>query len=171
MTSRDDLRIGDAEREAAVTALREHYAQGRLTHEELDDRIERTLSARTGRDLALTAADLPDLYGSRSEDDGGAPGWAGPGWTGAGHGGHGHREYRRRGHGRSRMAAHPASWHHRGMGRRGGPPAFPLFLLVLVAVVAIAGLGALKFVFLAWLVMGVVGMAHRRRGRLHRPGA
>lgn len=68
MTSRDDLRIGDAERDAVMTALREHYAQGRLTHEELDERLELTLSARTGRELALAGADLPDLHGSHSED-------------------------------------------------------------------------------------------------------
>ncbi|GAA3508873.1 putative membrane protein [Streptosporangium album] len=161
MTSREDLRIGDAEREAAMTALREHYAQGRLTHEELDERIERTLSARTGRDLALAAADLPDLYGSGPQDDGDAHGPRGRahGWAGEWHGGHG-----RRGYGRIRMGAHPASWHHHGMGRRGGPPGFPLVLLALVATVAIAGFGALKFVFLAWLVMGVVGVLRHRRG-------
>ncbi|MFC7649612.1 DUF1707 domain-containing protein [Streptosporangium lutulentum] len=68
MTARDDLRIGDAEREAVMTALREHYAQGRLTHEELDERLELALSSRTGRELALVGADLPDLYGSHPED-------------------------------------------------------------------------------------------------------
>ncbi|MEV7006260.1 DUF1707 domain-containing protein [Streptosporangium sp. NPDC051022] len=67
MTFPDDLRIGDAERDAAMAALREHYAQGRLTHEELDERLELVLSARTGRDLAPAFADLPDLYGSRAD--------------------------------------------------------------------------------------------------------
>ena len=33
-----ELRIGDAEREAAVTALGEHYAAGRLTKDEYDER-------------------------------------------------------------------------------------------------------------------------------------
>ena len=42
-----ELRIGDAEREAAVTALGEHYAAGRLTKEEYDERAERAWAART----------------------------------------------------------------------------------------------------------------------------
>ncbi|GIH90708.1 DUF1707 domain-containing protein [Planobispora siamensis] len=60
----DDLRIGDAEREATMAALREHYAQGRLTHQELDERLGLALTARTGRELALAREDLPDLYGA-----------------------------------------------------------------------------------------------------------
>ena len=36
-----ELRIGDDEREAAVTALGEHYAAGRLTKDEYDERAER----------------------------------------------------------------------------------------------------------------------------------
>ncbi|GIH99645.1 DUF1707 SHOCT-like domain-containing protein [Planobispora takensis] len=60
----DDLRIGDAEREATMAALREHYAQGRLTHEELDERLGLALTARTGHELALARQNLPDLYGA-----------------------------------------------------------------------------------------------------------
>jgi hypothetical protein len=32
------LRVGDAEREAVAGQLREHYAHGRITHDELDNR-------------------------------------------------------------------------------------------------------------------------------------
>lgn len=165
MTSRDDLRIGDAERDAAVTALREHYAQGRLTHEELDERIELTLSARTGRELALTSADLPDLYGPRPEDrDGPARGreHRDHGWAGPWHGHHG-RGPRRGGH-------HPAAWHRHRAGRRGGPPVAPFLILMLVIGVATTGFWALKFVFFAWLAMAVVGMLHRRRWQHVRAG-
>ncbi|MFD0471913.1 DUF1707 domain-containing protein [Nonomuraea thailandensis] len=56
---RNDLRIGDAEREQTMAALREHFAQGRLTHEELDERLDRSLAAKTARDLAQVTADLP----------------------------------------------------------------------------------------------------------------
>ena len=35
-----ELRIGDDDREAAVTALGEHYAAGRLTKEEYDERAD-----------------------------------------------------------------------------------------------------------------------------------
>ncbi|MFF5206936.1 DUF1707 domain-containing protein [Streptosporangium sp. NPDC000396] len=172
MTPRDDLRIGDAERDAAVTALREHYAQGRLTHEELDERIGLALSARTGHDLALTHADLPDLYGSRPEGHGGrrhrhaGPAWAapeamrwhgGPPWAGP-------RAVRRHGgrrHGPDLPGFHPANRRH----RRGGPPVALFLGLALVIMVATTGLGALKFLFLAWLVMTVLGVLHRRSHR------
>jgi len=53
------VRVGDAEREAAVTALGEHYAAGRLTKEEFDERSGQAWAARTGGDLAPLFQDLP----------------------------------------------------------------------------------------------------------------
>lgn len=53
------LRIGDAERDAAVAALGEHYAAGRLTREEFDERAGRATAARFDADLAPLFADLP----------------------------------------------------------------------------------------------------------------
>lgn len=52
-------RIGDAERDRAVTELREHHAAGRLTLEEFDQRMQAALAARTARDLTPLFADLP----------------------------------------------------------------------------------------------------------------
>ena len=54
-----ETRIGDAEREAAVTALGEHYAAGRLTREEYDERAESAWSARTVTSIRPLFADLP----------------------------------------------------------------------------------------------------------------
>jgi len=54
-----EVRIGDAEREAAVTALGEHYAAGRLTKEEYDERADRAWAARTHSALWPLFADLP----------------------------------------------------------------------------------------------------------------
>jgi hypothetical protein len=54
-----ELRIGDAEREAAIAALGEHYAAGRLTKEEYDERAARAWAARTGSALWPLFADLP----------------------------------------------------------------------------------------------------------------
>jgi hypothetical protein len=54
-----ELRIGDAEREAAIAALGEHYAAGRLTKEEYDERSARAWTARTGSALWPLFADLP----------------------------------------------------------------------------------------------------------------
>ncbi|MDX6739720.1 DUF1707 domain-containing protein [Actinocorallia sp. A-T 12471] len=53
------LRVGDAERSAVADALQEHYAQGRLDPEELDDRLTRALAAKTGADLTDLLDDLP----------------------------------------------------------------------------------------------------------------
>ncbi len=55
----DTLRIGDADRESAVDLLGEHYALGRLTREEFDERSDAVWSARTRGDLATVFADLP----------------------------------------------------------------------------------------------------------------
>src|SRR5688572_2968006 len=54
-----ELRIGDAERERTIEALREHTGAGRLTLDELDDRIEAVAAARTRADLDAVVADLP----------------------------------------------------------------------------------------------------------------
>lgn len=53
------VRIGDAERERAVSALGEHFAVGRLTRDELDDRLERAWDAKTAADLQPLFVDLP----------------------------------------------------------------------------------------------------------------
>ena len=55
------LRAGDADRDAAAAALSEHFAQGRLTLDELDARLEATLTATTHGELSLAAWDQPDL--------------------------------------------------------------------------------------------------------------
>jgi len=53
------IRVGDVERERALTALREHYALGRIDAGELDERLAAALVARTRDDLARLFADLP----------------------------------------------------------------------------------------------------------------
>jgi Domain of unknown function (DUF1707) len=54
-----ELRIGDAEREAAVTALGEHYAAGRLSKDEFDERTAAALTAPTQSALVPLFLDLP----------------------------------------------------------------------------------------------------------------
>ncbi len=54
-----DPRIGDVEREAATTRLGDHYAAGRLDHEEYDERLDAVWSARTRADLDQLFWDLP----------------------------------------------------------------------------------------------------------------
>lgn len=56
-----EVRIGDAEREEAAAQLREHFAAGRLTHDELDERLDTCMKARTAADLRALTLDLPPL--------------------------------------------------------------------------------------------------------------
>lgn len=53
------LRLSDADRDRAVAELSEHFQAGRLTTDELDDRVGRALQARSAADLAPLFADLP----------------------------------------------------------------------------------------------------------------
>jgi DNA-binding MarR family transcriptional regulator len=56
-----DMRIGDADRDAAAAALNEHFAQGRLTLDELDARLGAAFSATTQGEISQVTWDLPDL--------------------------------------------------------------------------------------------------------------
>ncbi len=54
-----EVRIGDAERERAQTTLGDHYAAGRLDHDEYSERLDRIWDARTRAELDPVFADLP----------------------------------------------------------------------------------------------------------------
>jgi hypothetical protein len=45
------IRASDKDRERTAELLREHHAQGRLTPEEFDERVDRTFTAKTIGDL------------------------------------------------------------------------------------------------------------------------
>ena len=53
------LRIADSDRERAMADLAMHYADGRLDHEEYDERLDAIWTARTRADLAVLFSDLP----------------------------------------------------------------------------------------------------------------
>jgi Domain of unknown function (DUF1707) len=57
---------GDSDRERAAAAVREHYARGRLTLDEVSERIGRILTARSQADLRVALSDLP-RFGDRSD--------------------------------------------------------------------------------------------------------
>jgi Domain of unknown function (DUF1707) len=59
-----ELRISDDDRERARTAIREHFAAGRLSEEEFADRVEAVYRARTQGELLDLQADLPRLPAS-----------------------------------------------------------------------------------------------------------
>jgi hypothetical protein len=52
-------RIADNDRERAMSDLAGHYADGRLDHEEYDERLDAIWTARTRADLAMIFSDLP----------------------------------------------------------------------------------------------------------------
>ena len=64
-----DLRIGDTERESAMTALGEHMSAGRLTIDEYGERSAQITTAKTRTELLGLFEDLPQPHPSF----GGAP--------------------------------------------------------------------------------------------------
>jgi hypothetical protein len=139
----DRMRISDAEREQVTARLREHYAEGRLTQDELDERITAALNAKTFGDLRGIMRDLPE-----PEPAGAGPGYTPPPWAGQGPGPGFYFRYRR------------------------GPRLFPLalFLLLLVFLLPPAGwffIGFLKIILLLWLVMCIAGLFAAVRFKRH----
>jgi hypothetical protein len=54
------LRATHADREHVITTLKAAFVQGRLTKDELDERVGRTLASRTYSELFPLIADIPD---------------------------------------------------------------------------------------------------------------
>jgi len=55
----DHLRVGTVERDATARVLNKAFEEGRLTPDELDERLEACFSAKTRGDLTALTADLP----------------------------------------------------------------------------------------------------------------
>lgn len=62
-----DLRVSDEQRDRAAQEIREHYAAGRLTDDELSDRVQAVYSARTEQELQKLLSDLPKLPASPAQ--------------------------------------------------------------------------------------------------------
>jgi len=141
------MRVSDADRDAVAGQLREHFAQGRLAPDELDERISATLGAKTVGDLRRAMADLPDSVV--------APG------------GSGQRS--------PRSPRSPRPPRPRAIGHI-RPRIMPLVLIALVAAIAFPGarwaaLVFLKIAFVLWLAACLAAAAGiirlRRRARSH----
>jgi hypothetical protein len=78
------MRVSDADREATAAELREHYAAGRLTLDELNERVNKAFAATTRGDLSTIMHDLPSLRPGTTPPATGQPssgaGWSGQGW-------------------------------------------------------------------------------------------
>jgi hypothetical protein len=165
----DRLRISDADREQVTARLRDHYAEGRLTSEELDERITAALSAKTFGDLRRIMADLPEPAPAGAQ--GGPPpgwaepGWAEPGWAEPGWAGPGWA-------GPQSGPVPPPGWAGPGYRYRRGPRLLPLVLLVLFLAIILPPAGFvlfafLKVIFLIFLVTCLFGIFAAARFRRH----
>src|SRR3954447_23173819 len=66
--TRGQIRVSDAERERTVEALRDHYADGRLSSDELEERIELAYHATTRGEVSALMRDLPSHRGRRARE-------------------------------------------------------------------------------------------------------
>jgi hypothetical protein len=55
----DSIRVSDADRDRVTAQLRDHFAAGRITPGELDERLSAALTAKTFGDLRRIMTDLP----------------------------------------------------------------------------------------------------------------
>src|SRR5487761_566214 len=170
MAAEGNVRVSDAERDHVAAQLREHYAQGRLTLDELNERLSRTFASRTRSELNAVTSDLPYAAPNRVLPSDGArwssfgpPGRGGldrnsPSWNGPWPGGRG-RGYRS------------------GYGRRHSPAGFLTIIPVMLALwVCFAVLAAFAFgigsgpsvlaLFFAAVaaIRWIFGRGRRRRG-------
>jgi Domain of unknown function (DUF1707) len=58
--------ITEDDREATVTRLQEAFADGHISHAEMDDHLQAVLTAKTSGDLAPVLASLPDTNTGRT---------------------------------------------------------------------------------------------------------
>ena len=68
MSQSPSLRASDQDRELLAAQLRDHYAAGRLSSDELSDRLDAVYASRTSDALRRLAEDLPDLRPPRLRD-------------------------------------------------------------------------------------------------------
>jgi hypothetical protein len=73
MAMDDRFRVPDADRDRVTATLRDHFAAGRLTAEELDGRLAAALSAQTFGDLRRVLAGLPQMAPAEQQASSGSP--------------------------------------------------------------------------------------------------
>lgn len=61
MTPDPQVRAGDADRDRVISTLTDAYAEGRLSRQEFDARLDLAQQARTFGDLQLLTKDLPQV--------------------------------------------------------------------------------------------------------------
>ncbi|GAA3528982.1 DUF1707 domain-containing protein [Nonomuraea rosea] len=61
MANSPEMRASDVDRDRVAAILREHAAQGRITMEEFNERLENVYASKTYGELAKVTVDLPDV--------------------------------------------------------------------------------------------------------------
>ncbi|MGW0802125.1 DUF1707 SHOCT-like domain-containing protein [Nonomuraea sp. NPDC002799] len=61
MANSPEMRASDSDRDRVAAVLREHTAQGRITMDEFNDRLEQLYTSKTYGELAKLTTDLPDV--------------------------------------------------------------------------------------------------------------
>ncbi|MEV0581572.1 DUF1707 domain-containing protein [Nonomuraea sp. NPDC050310] len=61
MAQSPEMRASDVDRDRVAAVLREHTAQGRITVEEFNERLEQVYDSKTYGELARVTSDLPDV--------------------------------------------------------------------------------------------------------------
>ena len=154
-----ELRIGDAERTAAAQELGEHYAQGRLSAEEHQERLDQVMTARTAADLTPVFADLPGsaYHGAHRA----RPSYASASQPGVGSDRPG-RPFAAPPFGRPPLGRPPFAGGPGFRGRRGLPFPVVALLVLLAAAFAITHLPLLLIGLVVWFVL--VRRHHHRMG-------
>ena len=67
MANDANLRASDEQRDRAAAEIREHFAAGRLSEEELSDRVQAAYTAWTVGEIRSLLADLPTLPATRAQ--------------------------------------------------------------------------------------------------------
>jgi hypothetical protein len=175
MATGSNFRVGDADREAAAAQLRDHYADGRLTLDELNERLDLALAAKTKADLNAVMLDLPPVVTGTPVSTAGPGGqgnsWQGPSWQGPRWQGN---SWQGDGGGQGSGGWQGAGWHGNG-GYRGGmrwafaPVIGLMWLLVIVGGMFAFGFGgdrplAIVFILAALALLRRI-LGFRRRGR------
>jgi hypothetical protein len=61
MAQSPEMRASDVDRDKVAAVLREHTAEGRITMDEFNERLEQLYKSKTYGELARLTADLPDV--------------------------------------------------------------------------------------------------------------
>jgi hypothetical protein len=163
MATEYNVRVGDADREAVAAQLREHFADGRLTLDELNERLDQAFAAKTRTDLNTVMRDLPQaVRPAAGASFGGvqASAWPGQIPTRPGH------DY---GHGNGQWGSSPGAQRPRGAFSAFAPLMGLVWFFLILGSVFLFGLGGgdrplaiVLFIAAMALVRRLFGLGRRR---------